>query len=196
MKGGTNIPSNFTENYNLSQWEPEDKVLRGDFNEDNRKIDAAIKAVDVRVDGKADASALAKEISDRAATVAGVQDTLSSLQSTVAEKQDASGAVKIKAGSYTGDGAASRTISVGFTPKAVLVTDRQGVTYLDAGASSSMIGGLAVTGSPLTFTLSNTTYPVLEVTANGFIVHYQTFPGYYNIITNGSGTTYNYLAIG
>lgn len=80
---------------------------------------------------------------------------------------------------------------MGFTPKAVLVTDRQGVTYLDAGASSSMIGGLAVTGSPLTFTLSN-----MEVTTNGFIVHYQTFPGYYNIITNGSGTTYNYLAIG
>lgn len=52
------MPSNRTKNYNLSQWEKSDKVLMDDFNKDNEKIDAAIKAVDVRVDGKADRSAL------------------------------------------------------------------------------------------------------------------------------------------
>ena len=46
---------NHTPNYSLSQWEAEDKVLRTDFNADNAKIDAAIKAVDP---GKADAPAL------------------------------------------------------------------------------------------------------------------------------------------
>lgn len=36
------MPSNFTENYNLSQWEPGDAVLHTDFNEDNRIIDEAL----------------------------------------------------------------------------------------------------------------------------------------------------------
>jgi len=36
------MPSNFTEHYNLNQWEPDDRVLRTDFNADNTKIDAAL----------------------------------------------------------------------------------------------------------------------------------------------------------
>lgn len=35
-----------TEHYQLNQWEAEDSVKRTDFNEDNAKIDAAIKAVE------------------------------------------------------------------------------------------------------------------------------------------------------
>ena len=35
---------NHTQNYQLSQWEATDPVLRADFNADNAKIDAAIKA--------------------------------------------------------------------------------------------------------------------------------------------------------
>ena len=42
---------NRTNNYNLCQWEETDRVQRTDFNEDNAKIDAAVKAVDRRVDG-------------------------------------------------------------------------------------------------------------------------------------------------
>ena len=42
---------NRTTNYNLCQFEESDRVQRTDFNEDNVKIDAAIKAVDRRVDG-------------------------------------------------------------------------------------------------------------------------------------------------
>ena len=34
-----------TEHYQLNQWEPADRVLRTDFNEDNRKIDAALEAM-------------------------------------------------------------------------------------------------------------------------------------------------------
>ena len=54
---------NRTTNYNLCQFEETDRVRRTDFNEDNAKIDAAVKAVDRRVDGleasKADKTALA-----------------------------------------------------------------------------------------------------------------------------------------
>lgn len=39
------MPSNYTEHYQLSQWEPEDKVLRTDFNADNAKIEAALGAL-------------------------------------------------------------------------------------------------------------------------------------------------------
>ena len=44
------MSSKHTPNYNLSQWESEDKVLRTDFNEDNAKIDAALKALQGAVD--------------------------------------------------------------------------------------------------------------------------------------------------
>ena len=33
---------NQTSNYQLSQWDPEDRILRTDFNSDNAKIDAAL----------------------------------------------------------------------------------------------------------------------------------------------------------
>ena len=36
---------NYTENYQPNQWEPADRVLRTDFNEDNRKIDAALETI-------------------------------------------------------------------------------------------------------------------------------------------------------
>ena len=52
------MSTNHTPNYNLCQWEAEDKVLRTEFNTDNAKIDAAIKAVDRRVDGKASTASL------------------------------------------------------------------------------------------------------------------------------------------
>ena len=35
---------NHTANYRLSQWDPEDRILREDFNGDNLKIDAALAA--------------------------------------------------------------------------------------------------------------------------------------------------------
>ena len=33
---------NYTENYQLNQWDAGDRVLREDFNADNAKIDAAL----------------------------------------------------------------------------------------------------------------------------------------------------------
>ena len=36
------MSTNHTPNFNLCQWEADDKVLRADFNDDNQKIDAAL----------------------------------------------------------------------------------------------------------------------------------------------------------
>ena len=38
------MPSNQTPNYQLSQWSGDDRILMEDFNADNAKIDAALKA--------------------------------------------------------------------------------------------------------------------------------------------------------
>ena len=41
---------NYTKNYHLSQWDAADRVLREDFNRDNETIDAALAAVQDRLD--------------------------------------------------------------------------------------------------------------------------------------------------
>ena len=100
----------------------------------------------------------------------------------------------LAAGSYTGDGAASRTISLGFTPKAVLVMTAYGVTFI-SGGSPSVCGGLAVTGHPVTYTLSGTTYTPVSIVDGGFAVG-QAGTGTSNTSnTNNSNITYHYIAL-
>ena len=50
------MASNYTENYGLCQWEATDGVLRTDFNEDNTKIDTALKDLSDQVNQKANQS--------------------------------------------------------------------------------------------------------------------------------------------
>ena len=102
---------NRTNNYNLCQWEETDRVQRTDFNEDNAKIDAAVKAVDRRVDGleasKADKTALAA-----------VEGKIS----------------RIVTGTYAGTGGSSgvRRISLPGRPKLVLIrTDYPNTSHHD-----------------------------------------------------------------
>ena len=83
------MPSNFTANYNLSQWERADRVRMEDFNSDNAKIDAAIKAVDTKANTKASQSALNAEVSARTALAALV---------------DKKGNCRMETQSYTGNG--------------------------------------------------------------------------------------------
>lgn len=96
-----------TEHYQLNQWEPSDPFLRTDFNEDNVKIDAALAA-------KAEKTALSAGLAQKADAA-----TVAALQTQVAAK------CEVVFGSYTGDSetptVAWRTISLGFTPRAVLV---------------------------------------------------------------------------
>jgi len=68
-------------------------------------------------------------------------------------------------GTYTGDGSDVRTISVGFTPSAVLLFTKEGA--VNGGNNYYIYGGLAVTGSSV---YSGTT--VLSITTNGFRVYY------------------------
>ena len=157
------MPSNQTTNYQLSQWSKSDQVKMEDFNADNAKIDAALKA----------------EADTRAAAVNAINATLS-------------GAVKLAVGSYTGNGASSRIIRVGFTPKAVYVCTTSGYQYRET-VNGGVYGGLAVTGSPVTKATSDAPN-ALEIVSGGFkAVH---FEGSYMTSTNSPFASYNYLAIG
>ena len=82
-----------TINYQQNQWAAGDKVQRVDFNADNAKLDGAIAAVSAR------AGALETGKADKA--------DLDAARATIP---------KLAAGSYAGDGAASRTIRLGFAP--------------------------------------------------------------------------------
>ena len=109
------MASNYTENYGLCQWEPGDNFVRTEFNQDNARIDAALKDLE---DTKAEQAAL----SSLSATVSGKasQSSVNSLSGEIALK------CRVKAGTYTGNGAASQTISAGFSLKAVLVEQADG----------------------------------------------------------------------
>ena len=60
-----------TQNYQLSRWAKDDRIMMEDFNADNEKIDAALKAnadaVGALQTGKADAAALSEETGARTA---------------------------------------------------------------------------------------------------------------------------------
>lgn len=96
---------------------------------------------------------------------------------------------EIVAGTYTGDGASSRIINLGFTPKWVLVLCN-GVTT-DACANSSYYvheGGLAVTGTPARD-------GIVEIVAGGFRVVETTYASYTNMrYSNTKDTSYSYIA--
>jgi len=195
------MPSNFTPNYQLNQWEADDQVLRVDFNADNAKLDAAlkaeadaraaaVKAVDQRVNelsaGKADISV--------AASLSALQGTVTALQAAVGQKQDAVSAVRIAVGSYVGNNASSRYISVGFQPKAVLVIDSQGIAGICPGSGNYTFGGLAVTGKPVILK-ETPKWICIEISSDGFRVYQKSYDNVSASNCNQSNHSYHYLAI-
>ena len=163
------MATNQTSNYQLNQWEPTDQVLRTDFNADNAKLDAAIAELE---SGKADQSALSA-----------LSSTVTSLSLNL---------TKLTFGSYVGNDEASRTISLGFTPKAVLVFTSFGATYDGLEYSSSHYGGLASMDHPIQSKSSSKL--VLQVVPNGFSVAYESAGTGDRILSNEMGVTYYYIA--
>ena len=106
------MSTNHTTNYNLNQWEATDKVLRTEFNEDNAKIDAALKA---------NADAIAAEEEAREAAVAG------------------KGNCQIYMASYEGKSPGTSTVTVQFpwlpTLAVIVGTDGQGAVFTSSQTS-------------------------------------------------------------
>ena len=95
-------------------------------------------------------------------------------------------------GTYTGNGAASRTISLGFTPKAVLVTASSGLVGYEASGKIYHYGGLALANAPTSISGQN----VLAVVNGGFSVRNTGDSGdAMKIASNLNGTLYHYMAV-
>ena len=57
------MASNYTEHYDLCQWEPTDAVQRVEFNQDNAKLDAALDDLSVTADGAKNLAHLVYDLS-------------------------------------------------------------------------------------------------------------------------------------
>ena len=210
------MASNQTSSNGLSQWEATDAVQRLEFNADNAKVDAALQSLSDQVVQKANQSALNTVIS--AVNQKADAATVSSLSQVVAGKAEQSSldalgaAVDLKAdqtaleaaistiprivtGTYTGDGAMSRTISLGFTPKAVFVITAHGQVY-DFYSGRLYYGGLALQGHPLQWINPTVDEKAMEIVDGGFMVFYNTIYNGQNSYTNVEGTEYYYMALG
>lgn len=175
------MASNHTEHFSLNQWQADDQVKRTDFNEDNAKIDSALKDLAAAQAEKADQTALdalAAEVAKKATTAA-----LDALSKTLASVP------LLVTGSYTGNGAESRLISLGFQPKALLVMREEG--YSARPYTDDYYGGLALPGKPVCLQTSYGTDYILTIESKGFRV-------YYNrdryILSNQKDINYYYLA--
>ena len=177
------MATNQTTNYQLNQWEPTDAVQRVEFNQDNAKMDAALKSLSDQVVQKANQSALNTLIS--AVNQKAEQEDLDSLEDTV--QQISADLTKITFGTYAGDGAESRTINLGFTPKAVFVIEAGGRTLM-SGYSIQHYGGLAFQNTPAT----DSSGDIVQIVTNGFKV-FNRLNGDY-IRTNYEGLDFHYIA--
>ncbi|WP_040663701.1 hypothetical protein [Oscillibacter ruminantium] len=90
---------------------------------------------------------------------------------------------KIGYGTYTGDGQETRTISLGVTPKWVLVAG------IRAQADQDFWGGsLAIAGSPQYYSQGAVYQVFLEIVTGGFSVAFSQY-----VRTNVYGQKYNYI---
>ena len=106
------MASSYTTNYQLNQWEGTDKVLRTEFNADNAKIDAALKA---------NADAIAAEAAAREAGDGALENALAG-----------KGNCKMYVTSYTGTGRTTSPLTLQFpwVPKVVLIMGTDGHTII------------------------------------------------------------------
>ncbi|WP_295628227.1 hypothetical protein [uncultured Intestinimonas sp.] len=188
------MASSYTENYGLCQWEATDSFVRTEFNQDNARIDAALKDLE---DTKAEQAAL----EGLSATVAGKaeQAALDSLSAAVGGKADQTALenlsdtvelkCRMKTGTYTGNGTDyrdSQTIDVGFPIQAVLVENRAG--NRSQAVNAATLGGLALKGTSL---YNDET--LVSISGSSFTVY---VGGQYKGNLNREGTTYLYVAWG
>ena len=136
---------NQTSNYKLNLPEGRDAVDIEVLNQNFSTLDQQLKATDTRV------TAVNSSLSSS------INSTKSTLQKAI-EKVDSDRKPVI--GTYTGDGAASRTINLGFQPAMVLVAHPWGLY--------SKRGGMAIPGVDAASSFGS----MISVTSKGFTVYF------------------------
>ena len=89
---------NYTDNFQLNQWDAQGAIKRTDFNADNAKLDAALHRVEQTA-----------------------ANDLAVYQTATDAKLNELSVEKMYLGSYTGDGAASRTVPLPFAPRFAII---------------------------------------------------------------------------
>ena len=180
------MATNHTTNYQLNQWVGTDSVLRTEFNEDNVKVDTALKTISDQIVQKANQSTVNTLVT--AVQQKADQADLDVLESSV--QQITADLTKITFGTYTGDGANTRTVSLGFTPKAVLVMQDWGAMYDTSETKDAIVGGLALPNAPV----ARGAAVAVEIVSNGFQVRYRTDHASFYVYTNRDAFPYRYIA--
>ena len=132
------MATNHTENYHLNLWEPNDKFVRTEFNENTTKIDAAIKAVDTKADTKASITAMNTALAQKA---------------------------RVIVGQYQGNGKETQLIELGCRPKAVLVWLPGTFQYYSG--LGELYGGVALDGGNNTQVVNITNTGFEAIMKNG-----------------------------
>lgn len=174
-----------------------------------------ISQINGELDQKADTAAVSSQISQINTALGKKADssTVTALSNTVKNKADSSTVTalseqltaakasipKVAVGSYVGDGQESRTISLSFAPKMVLVFLKHGYTYYSSG-NQYHYGGMACLNKPaVTGSSGGTGNPIVEIAGSGFKVYcseqksgnFQTC-----VETNAADKEFYYFAIG
>ena len=107
---------------------------------------------------------------------------------------------KVITGTYTGDGAESRFIDLGFTPDAVLIFNRCGFPSIYGfNTVSKHYGGLALKNHGCYQWKNNKLYPIIDIVEGGFKVYvseYNSGSQYgMNVYTHENEGTFYYVAI-
>jgi len=161
-----------TQTYNLNQWEPNDRILREDFNADNAKLDAALRSLSSSLSGKASAS-----------TVNSLSQMVAQHTTTLAKK----GNCRVYTTSYTGTGycgdSHKNSLSFPSKPMVVFITGNSARLSLYQGAAFAW-------GEDTHGTLGYAVY----VTWSGNSVSWYS-ENTKAQMNNGSGTTYNVIAL-
>ena len=185
------MASGQTGRYRLNQWQPEDKVLREEFNGDNSKVDAALADQVAEKAGQADLDGVKAQLATKAAQ--NTVDNLSIAMTTGLAKKYGTDNPYIQAGNYTGNGAASITITTGFRPSIVFIF------YVYPSASSIESGDFIIflgDSSAQGLISRNSARAVLtgqlEFTDTGFIYKQaEAFSPYFN----KAGESFHYIAL-
>ena len=173
-------------------------------------VQAAVENVQQQLDaavmgnipsGSVTGDKLAQDVRDRltaiesaAAAEASARTSADSAETTARAAADSNLQTQINAkcevivGSYTGDNTKNRVISLGRTPKAVLVMTNSGMTW--APNYGGTFGGLATVGCPVI--MSDPTEYAVTIMTNGFQVTYS--GSSMELQTNRSGFQYVYIA--
>ena len=143
---------NQTNNYQLSQWDPEDRILRADFNSDNSKVDAALKN---------NAQAISDEIAARESADTAETEARTGAVATLTKELAKKGNCRIYCTTYTGNGSDSRTINFPTKPWLVMITTNASL-MIAAQGTNEVLGLTSAGGARLPVTWSSSSMTVTK----------------------------------